>query len=139
MTNTIKAEELVVLKTDVLGRVRTPAVRRESLLDEFERSGLSGQKFAALVGIKYPTFATWAQRRRRQRGAGSAAKVTATAADKMRWLEAVVEQAQNPGGQSQPVLVLQLPGGVRLEIADLKQVALVAALLRALEKPAAVC
>jgi hypothetical protein len=56
MTNTIKAEELVVLKTDVLGRVRTPAVRRESLLDEFERSGLSGQKFAALVGIKYPTL-----------------------------------------------------------------------------------
>ena len=38
--NTILAGE-VVLKTDVLGRVRTPAARREALLDEFERSGLS--------------------------------------------------------------------------------------------------
>ena len=42
-----------ILKTDVLGRVRTPRERREHLLDEFERSGLSGQKFAVLAGIKY--------------------------------------------------------------------------------------
>jgi hypothetical protein len=53
------------LKTDDLGRVRTPQARRESLLDEYERSGLSGAKFAALTGIKYSTFATWAQRRRK--------------------------------------------------------------------------
>jgi transposase len=64
--------EEAILKTDVLGRVRTSRERREHLLDEFERSGLSGQKFAALVGIKYPTFATWAQKRRRQRGSGEA-------------------------------------------------------------------
>ena len=43
MTNTTKADESVVLKTDVLGRVKTPTSRRESLLDEFERGGLSGQ------------------------------------------------------------------------------------------------
>jgi len=30
----------VVLKQDVLGRVKTPKARREQLLDEFERSGL---------------------------------------------------------------------------------------------------
>jgi hypothetical protein len=34
MTNTTQAEEQV-LKTDVLGRVKTPAARREKLLDEF--------------------------------------------------------------------------------------------------------
>jgi DNA-binding transcriptional regulator YiaG len=67
MTNTTEAVEAVI-KTDVLGRMKTSAARRESLLDEFERSGLSGAKFAALVGIKYPTFATWTQRRRRVRG-----------------------------------------------------------------------
>jgi len=55
----------VVLKTDVLGRVRTPLQRRHSLLEEFERSGLSGAKFAALAGIKYSTFANWLQKRRR--------------------------------------------------------------------------
>lgn len=65
--NTTSTDE-VVLKQDVLGRVHTPKARREQLLDEFERSGLPGQKFAELVGIKYPTFATWAQKRRRQRG-----------------------------------------------------------------------
>jgi hypothetical protein len=46
----IKAEA-AVLKTDKLGRVQMPAERREQLLDEFERSGLSGKKFAALVGV----------------------------------------------------------------------------------------
>jgi len=40
MTNTTQAGEQV-LKTDVLGRMKTPAARREQLLDEFERSGLS--------------------------------------------------------------------------------------------------
>jgi hypothetical protein len=40
----------------------------------------------------------------------------------VRWLEAVVERGQNPGAQSQPVLVLALPGGARVEIAGLKQV-----------------
>ena len=41
-----------LLKTDVLGRVKTPAARREQLLDEFARSGTSGQKFAELTGLK---------------------------------------------------------------------------------------
>lgn len=58
------------------GRVRTPAHRGETLLDEFEKSGLSGAKFAALSGIKYQTFAKWVQQRRRkgQAGALSSAK-----------------------------------------------------------------
>jgi len=53
MTTLIEAGEPVVLKTDETGRVRTPAARREHLLDEYEHSGLSGAKFAALAGIKY--------------------------------------------------------------------------------------
>jgi len=127
----IEAGETVILKTDGLGRVKTPAARRESLLDEYERSGLSGQKFAALAGIKYQTFATWAQRRRRQRGS---THVSTKPADTARWLEAVVEQAQNPGSKSTAVVVLQLPGGVRVEVADEKQAALAAVLVRALAK-----
>jgi hypothetical protein len=53
----------VVLQTDETGRARTPAARREYLLDGYEHSGLSGAKFAALAGIKYSTFAAWVQRR----------------------------------------------------------------------------
>ena len=68
MIDTVKADEVAVLKQDGMGRVKTPAARREQLLDEFERSGLSGTKFAAMAGVKYQTFALWAQRRRRQRG-----------------------------------------------------------------------
>ena len=121
-----------VLKTDEVGRVRTPAARQESLLDEFERSGLSGPKFAALAGIKYPTFAAWAQKRRRQRGGRTT--VPAQPNDPVRWLEAVVEAA-GPERQLVPGVGLQLPGGVSLELNDPKQVPLVAALVRALEKP----
>jgi DNA-binding transcriptional regulator YiaG len=54
-----------ILKTDAKCRVRTPADRRESLLDEFERSGLSAAKFAELAGIKDQTFAAWSLRRRK--------------------------------------------------------------------------
>ncbi len=54
-----------VLKTDVIGRVKTGARQRERVLDEFERSGLSGMKFAAVAGINYQTFASWVQKRRR--------------------------------------------------------------------------
>lgn len=131
--NTTATDE-AILKTDVLGRVKTPAARREQLLDEFEHSGLNGRKFAELVGIKYQTFATWAQKRRRQRDAYGTVKAPARTTDKVRWLEAVVEQAQTTHGQN-VALVLTLPGGARLEIATTPQATLAAALLRALESP----
>jgi hypothetical protein len=123
-----------VIKTDVLGRMKTTPARRETLLDEFERSGLSGAKFAALVGLKYQTFAAWAHRRRQQREAGGVGKVPGQATDSVRWLEAVVDQAQNSNGPNQVAVVLQLPGGVRVEISEVKEVALAAALVRALAK-----
>ena len=126
----IKADEQV-LKTDELGRVRTPTARRESLIQEFERSGLSGAKFAALTGIKYSTFASWLQKRRRR---GGAARVAVKSVDSMSWLEAVVEQAQNPGAQNPTGVVLELPGGARVQVSHVSQATLAAALVRALEK-----
>jgi hypothetical protein len=125
MTDMIKTDE-VVLKTDKLGRMQTPAARREQVLDEFERSGLSGKKFAALVGVKYPTLATWAAKRRRERGMPPVAKRSQS----VRWLEAVVEQKR---GDQSP-LVLELPGGAKMEIKDAQQAALAGALLRTLAK-----
>jgi hypothetical protein len=130
--NTTPTDE-VVLKQDVLGRVKTPKARREQLLDEFERSGLPGLKFAELAGIKYQTFATWAQRRRRQRGDYAAGKVKPTKPS-VQWLEAVVA-AQSPDRKSGSGLILHLPGGVRLEVADEKQAVLAAVLIRLLARP----
>ncbi len=131
----------VILKTDVLGRMRTPAARRESLLDEFERSGMSGVQFAEFVGIKYQTFATWAQQRRRRRknAASPGPLLHADAPKQLRWMEAVIGQAQPSAEQDQSSLVLQLPCGARVEITDAKQVTLAAALVRALGQPALPC
>jgi hypothetical protein len=120
-----------ILKTDTKGRVQTPKARRESLLDEFERSGLSGAKFAGLAGIRYQTFAGWAARRRKRAGA----KAPVRPADQMRWLEAVVEQAQTPNAAGAGSLRLHLPGGAWIELAEVKQAPLAAALLRSLELP----
>ena len=116
-----------IIKTDELGRVRTPAARRESLLDEFERSGLSAVQFAALSGIKYQTFAAWAARRRKS----AAPQIPVKPGDSVRWLEAVTEGLPHSSG----VLVLALPGGVRLEVGDEKQAVLAAVLVRTLARP----
>ncbi|HWQ90451.1 MAG TPA: hypothetical protein VN673_02180, partial [Clostridia bacterium] len=43
----------LILKTDTRGHLRVPVERREVLLAEFDRSGLSGKQFARLSGIKY--------------------------------------------------------------------------------------
>lgn len=128
MATTTEVPEQII-QADALGRLRVTAERRESLLDEFERSGLSGPKFAELLGLKYQTFATWVQKRRRQRG--PAAVGAGKSADPVRWLEAVVEQAQGSAG----VGVLHLPGGARMELRDAKQVEVAALLLRALAQP----
>lgn len=133
MTNTTPTEE--VLKTDVLGRVKTPRVRQEALLDEFERSGVSGKKFAALVGVNYQTFATWVQRRRRTRGKYPLrAKPRTTPAvrvtEPLRLLEAVVEKASMTT-TGEPLRV-SLPGGGWVEVGDARQAVLAAELLRAL-------
>jgi hypothetical protein len=131
MTDMIKADE-ALLKTDGLGRVQTPPERREQLLDEFERSGLSGIKFATLMGIKYPTFAAWLSKRRRQREPGK--PMAAKPVDPMQWFEAVVDQAQQASGPSQAGLLLELPGGARVHLKDRREAVLAAVLLQALEK-----
>ena len=99
-----------VLRVDRSGRVWTPRARREEVLDELERSGMAAVKFAALIGVKYPTLASWVQKRRRERGAGAAAGRPAA----LGWVEAAVE-AQGGG------LSVELPGGVRIEVADAGQ------------------
>ena len=134
MTSMTESPPASLLKTDVLGRVKTPAARREQLLDEFEKSGASGQRFAELIGVKYQTFATWVQQRKRQRAAkGKTPKSTA----KVRWLEATIGKTTDHDGVA--TLPVQLPGGARLEISCSQQLPLAAALLWALEKPAAAC
>jgi hypothetical protein len=53
------SKEAMILKSDADGRVFVPVERQVELVREFERSGLSGPRFAAMAGLKYQTFATW--------------------------------------------------------------------------------
>jgi len=135
MTDMIRTDE-PLLKTDGLGRVKTPPERREQLLDEFERSGLSGAKFAELAGIKYQTFAAWVGRRRKQRGL---APTSVPAVNPVRWLEAVVSEAKTPASNLTAPVRLRLPTGLCIELSDLNQVSLAAALAQALAKAQPSC
>jgi hypothetical protein len=65
---TFNAEEPVQnLGQDTQGRVLAGPERREVLLAEYDRSGMSAVKFAQYVGIKYSTLAYWIQSRRRRK------------------------------------------------------------------------
>src|SRR6187549_506590 len=81
-------EEL--LRQDTAGRVRTSKERRELLLTQFDRSGVSGARFAKMAGIKYQTFANWLHVRRRQAQGGSRKSKRRKA---VTWIEAVPHAA----------------------------------------------
>ena len=123
--------EPTVIKTDTLGRMRRTPQQRERILDEFERSGLSGGKFAELCGVKYQTFATWVQGRKHQRNGYRNGKPRRNTLTQVKWLEASVQ----PEATCTQGLRLQLPGGVQVEISHASHIPLVAALVRALAKP----
>ncbi len=127
-----------LLKQDVRGRVRTPVERREMLLEEFDRSGLSGPKFAQLVGVKYQTFAGWVHEWRKKRPRPPA--LPASAASSLRLVEAVVApEAQEPPvvfGCSAGALQVHLGEGVRVEIGHASQLQLAVSLIRALSREA---
>jgi len=128
--------EEIILKADKRGRVRMPPERREALLAEFDRSGMSGAKFAAWAGIKYPTFANWVQERRRK-STGSEARSGSepSVPEGVRWIEATLKGEPMVGTTLESRgLVIHLPGGARLEVATPSQAALACELLRCLGK-----
>lgn len=116
-------EELRILKVDSRGRVRMPPEKQERILDEFERSGMSGIAFAELIGVKYPTFASW--RRRRDRSRPRRPRTERSREGPIRFLEA------QPASSSM-ALEVDLPGSARLRIVDRSQIPLVIELLRGL-------
>jgi transposase-like protein len=122
---TTMTEELEILKTDVLGRVRMPADKREAILDEFERSGMSGAKFAERIGVKYQTFASWVQKRRRKRGQSGGSRSPSLA---------LVEAVAGGPEQASETLMVELPGGAKVEMRGTEQAPAVAALIRELGK-----
>ena len=126
-----------LIKHDTRGRLRTTRERREALLAEYDRSAMTGRKFAKWAGIKYSTFANWLQARRKL-GCRELAAPVAEPTTGTRWLEAVVDGSpqKEPAKVKSAKLIVHGPGGVRLELSDEKQVPWAARLLRELtEKP----
>lgn len=115
-------------------------------MDQYERSGLSGPKFAEVAGVCYQTFAGWMQKRRRARGVHASSAVLAPSAQKgagpalVRWVEAEAEgcgegtfsgaarEAEIRDGS----LVVMLSGGVRAELSHAAQIPLLVELARQL-------
>ena len=109
---------------DTQGRLRVSKAQRREILAALARSGESLPQFARRTGLKYATLARWVQRNRPKRP---------DQPPQLRLLEAVV--APTPATGTDPRLVVELPGGVRVEVAEEKQVALAASLVRALTQP----
>lgn len=127
MTSTT-IEKTVLLKTDVLGRVRMPKDRREAILDEFERSGMTGQAFSAQIGVKYTTFAGWVQRRRRKNCVNPPPESQGEQAS-IGLFEAFVDpEPPAPSGS----LEVETMDGLKLSIRTCAEALLAAELLRAL-------
>lgn len=112
----------MILKRDAGGRVVVPLARQVELVREFERSGLSGPRFAAMAGVKYQTFAGW---RRRHGQLPMQRRRSATPQAGGAWMEAVLAPAED-------TLVVRLPGGASVEMTHRSQAALAAQLIQAL-------
>ena len=128
----MNTEETLILKTDVLGRVRMPAQRREAILDAFEQSGMSGQAFARHVGVKYPTFASWIQKRRRLCSEYTKKKQSKSPASPITFVEARIEQPCQTALQNG--LEVQIEAGIKMVIRSQEEVELAAGLIRSLSK-----
>jgi transposase-like protein len=118
-------------RPDRLGRVRTPRSRRQELLAEYDRSGLSQAAFARRAGVRYPTFAHWVQERRRTDGAAEAEAPAVSPSTRFMELRLPGTPSMPPSSRSAAELSVTLPDGVVLRGAEPSALA---ALVRALRK-----
>ena len=125
-----KSSDNRILKVDTLKRVRVPKARREAILGEFERSGLSGAAFAKLHGLKYGTFATWSLKRRKQ-----ASRRAVSAQQPVDFAQVIIDQeTPKPTWQGAETLRVHLPGGAWLLLdGDATQTTRAAQILKALQ------
>ena len=130
MTTTNIDNDTLILKTDVLGRVRMPADRREAILDAFEQSGMSGQAFAKQIGVKYTTFATWRQKRQRKGDKYPRKQPCRSAPPQLTFVEAQIEQPTVKSCEG--ALEVEASGGVKLFVRSQTDVALAVELIRSL-------
>lgn len=114
-----------IIKSDRTGRPRYTERYKEEVLAAYGRSGMSGPAFARHCGVKYPTFAAWVTKRRRE-GEGSAG---AAGPSRQHFVLAEIG-----GGSGSEGLEIDLPGGARARLSDARAIPLLAELIKALTK-----
>lgn len=119
-TTSLNERKSELLKVDARGRVQVSEERREALLDEFDRSGMSGAGFAKHYGIKYTTFAYWIQARRRKQS-------PSPPSGENQFLMVSVEATSRAKG-----LTVELSHGVTLKITTPEEARLAAVLIESL-------
>jgi hypothetical protein len=121
-----------ILSRDAQGRVLVSRERREALLEQYDRSGMSGVKFAEYIGIKYSTLAYWLQSRRRKREREKLLLTAGAESEPSKsngaWIEAVVEKGARPRVQD-GALRIYFAGGAYCQISSAAEVAMAAELL----------
>ena len=100
------------MKRDERGRRITPAAEREALVRAYEESGLTQKAFAKREGVKYPTFVSWVQGRRRR-----------SAGPKVSFAELTLPRAAAP-------LEVQLADGTIIRGSNVEEVARLLQLVR---------
>jgi len=121
MASTHNDTPATIIKSDRTGRRRYTQEYKNEVLAAYESSGMSGPAFAAHCGLKYPTFASWVSKRRRDEGADGLPK------DAQKFVLAEFAAAGETEG-----ITIELPGGASARLGDSGQVELLAALIKAL-------
>ena len=135
MTNSIEAvssaqtqnNDAPLIKTDRLGRIRISPEHRQMLLDKFEESTISGLAFAKMHGIKYPTFANWCQKRKRETNSYP----EAADSHDLKLMESLTEVITRESPEHS--LKVQFGTGIELSIFNDAQLSLAAKLIRKLQ------
>jgi transposase-like protein len=123
MASTNSEPATSIIKSDRSGRRRYTQEYKDEVLAAYEASGMSGPAFAGHCGVKYPTFAAWAAKRRQEGDGQSGPGPLAPG----KFVIAEFGAAPGPGA-----LRVELPGGAAAELASPAQAGLLAALIREL-------
>ncbi len=113
-----------IIRTGSDGRLRYTAAQRQTLIDAFDRSGMSALSFTRQHGVYYQTFIAWIRKRRQN---------------------SIPSQLQGPGfaevllteREVAPTAALRilLPCGTALEVTSRAALPLAAELLQTLRRP----
>jgi len=115
--------ETSIIKSDRAGRARYSKDYKEQVVAAFEQSSLSAAAFADQCGLKYPTFASWVAKSRKNSSQQIPSEPTQSRSP------AFVMAEIAASGVSAIGLSIELPGGALLKLTDETQLPLAAKLL----------